>query len=186
MNQLYLNLLNHLMGDQILGKQKTNHTLKDYEKHLNLGPSGLGGWLVLIAIGLVITPITVVFTITEFNLPMLNDTEIWREYTDPNSAHYLPLFSFLIYFELIANIIILLFSISLLYLFFTKKRIFPKIYFWFLIGNLLFIFIDEILANSMFVFEEFAYQETLRQAIPSAIWLRYLVVSKRVSNTFVN
>lgn len=153
---------------------------------MNIGPSGLSGWLILIAIGLVLTPITVFFSITEYNLPLLNDTETWREFADPNSSYYTPLFSFLVYFELIGNIIILLFSILFLYLFFTKKRLFPKIYFWFLIGNLLFIFIDEVLANSMFVFEEFAYQETLRQAIPCAIWLRYLVVSKRVKNTFVN
>jgi len=186
MNQLYLKLLDNLLEDQILEEQKTNHTLKDYEDNLNVGPSGLGGWLILIAIGLVVTPITVFFTITEYNLPLLNDTEMWREFADPNSAYYTSLFSFIVYFELIGNIIILLFSILFLYLFFAKKRLFPKIYFWFLIGNLLFIFIDEVLANSMFEFEEFAYIETLRQAIPCAIWLRYLAVSKRVKNTFVN
>jgi ABC-type multidrug transport system permease subunit len=170
----------------VLEDRVTNQTIKDYEKNLNIGPSGLSGWLILIAIGLVITPIAAIYMITEYNLPIFNDIETWREFTNPNSANYLPLFSFLVYFELIGNTIILLFSILFLYLFFRKKRLFPRIYFWFLIGNLLFVFIDEILVNSMVVLDEFPYRETLRQALPSAIWLRYLVVSKRVKNTFVN
>ena len=169
-----------------MDEKHTNQTLKDYEKNMNIGPSGLGGWLILFAIGLIIAPLSFFFSITEYILPLLNDGVTWREFTDPNSTNYLPLFSFLVYFELIGNIIFLLFSIFFLYLFFTKKRSFPRVYFWFLIINLLFILIDELLANSMFVFDGFAYEETLRQAVPYAIWLPYLRVSKRVKNTFVN
>src|SRR5690625_4414501 len=165
------------MEVDVLEELEMNHTLKDNEENVDTGPSGLGGWLILIAIGLVITPVILIFTITEYNLPIFNDTEIWNTFADPNSAYYSPLFSFLIYYELIGNIIILLCSFLFLYLFFTKKKLFPKIYFWFLIANLAFIFIDEILTNSMFVFEEFAFRETLRQAFYCVIWLRYLKVS---------
>lgn|SRR5699024_3718446 len=174
------------MEVEVLEEQETNHMQKDNEENLNTGPSGLGGWLILMAIGLVVTPMILLFTITEYNLPIFNDTAIWDTFTDPNSTYYLPLFSPLVYFELIGNIIILLFSFLFLYLFFTKKKLFPNMYFWFLIANLVFIFIDEVLTNSMFELEEFAFQETLRQALTCAIWLRYLKVSKRVRNTFVN
>ena len=174
------------MEVKVLEEQEMNHTLKDNEENVDRGPNGLGGWLILVAIGLVITPIILIFTITEYNLPVFNDAEIWDTFTDPNSAYYLPLFSLLAYFELIGNIIILLCSLLFLYLFFTKKKLFPKIYYWFLIVNLVFILIDELLTNSMFVFEEFAFSETLRQAFTCAIWLPYLKVSKRVRNTFVN
>src|SRR5690625_4066052 len=174
------------MEVEVLEEQEMNHTLNANENNLDTGPRGLGGWLILMAIGLVITPIILFFTITEYNLPIFNNTELWDAFTDRNSEYYTPLFSFLVYFELIGNIIILFCSFLFLYLFFTKKRLFPKIYFWFLIVNLVFIFIDEVLTNRMFVFEEFAFRETLRQTLTCVIWLRYLKVSKRVRNTFVN
>lgn len=174
------------MEVEVLEEQESSQTLKDNEVNVDRGPSGLGGWLILIAIGLVITPIILIFTITEYNLPIFNEKEIWDTFADPNSLDYLPLFPFLIYFELIGNVIILLASFFFLYLFFTKKKLFPKVYFWFLIANFAFIFIDEVLTNRMFVFEEFAFRETLRQAFYCAIWLRYLKVSQRVKNTFVN
>lgn len=169
-----------------MGEQESNHTLNDYEKNLNIGPSGLGGWLIFIAIGLVITPISVTFTIFIYNLPIFSEIEVWREVSNLNSMYHSPLLSFLVYFELIGNIIILLLGFLLLYLFFSKKRLFPKVYFWFLIGNLIFIFMDDILANSIFMYEEFAYKETLRHGLSCAVWLPYLSISKRVKNTFIN
>lgn len=170
----------------------TERSLKEYEKDLNIGPSGIGGWLILILIALIIQPLLLVSTIIRINLPIFSDQVAWDILTSPTSEGYIPLFSFLAYYELIGNIIMFIASIALLFLFFQKKKAFPTVYFWFLIFNAVFIIIDEAVADQIFsnakfmdLDEEIKYKETAKALIGCAIWLPYLKRSKRVKNTFV-
>lgn len=159
--------------------------LKRYEKDLGMGPSGTGGWLIFVAIGLAYRPMVAIAIILQYSFPFNNDDELWYQLTSPNSEYYQPFFALLNYFELIGNIIMVLLGFLLLYLFIKRKRVFPTVYFWFLLGGLLFAFVDELLYNNMFINEGFGYNNTLQSVIFCAIWLPYLKKSVRVKNTFI-
>ena len=62
-------------------------------------PSGIGGWLILPAIGLVLTPILLLVTLTRDLLPALQP-EVWNALTEPGSQAYHPMWATVIIFEL--------------------------------------------------------------------------------------
>ena len=86
-------------------------------------PSGIGGWLYLVALGLCLTPVRLVLEIGR-GLRLL-DPATWHAVTTPVRPAYHPLFGPLIVGELAANGILLLWTFGLLYLYFTRRRIFP-------------------------------------------------------------
>ena len=108
--------------------------------------NGLDGWLALVGIGLILTPIA----------------------------------------ELISGITIFTIGISLwwiyiIFLFFTKKKIFPK---YFIITKILYVVIFiflVIIKNTSSIFIEGLAQNTLS----ACIWIPYMLVSKRVKATFI-
>src|SRR4029434_9662974 len=87
-------------------------------------PSGIGGWLILIAIGLCLTPIRIGAEIVQGVRSLHPRT--WSVLTTPASPAYHPLFGPLIIGEMVANVVLLVWALVLPYLFFTKRRAFPR------------------------------------------------------------
>jgi hypothetical protein len=83
------------------------------------GPKGLGGWLVLPAIGLVVTPFWILVTFVRDLLPVF-DGDTWSLLTTRGSAVYHPALGPLLIFEVVANIFLIVFTIYVIYLFLTK------------------------------------------------------------------
>lgn len=174
--------------------QDINNERHNFDTTKKDKPSGLSGWLIIVAIGLFLQPIFLYVTISRVNLPLINDKEVWHTLTSPNSEGYIPNFSYLVYYELIGNVLLFAVGIVLLILFFQKKTPFPKVFIWFLFANIIFIFLDDIFADNMFknvdvlegLNDGFAYRETAKSLISTAIWFPYMLISKRVKNTFVN
>lgn len=163
--------------------EKTTETInnKKYE--------GLGGWLVLVGIGVVISPLRLLAELSKVYLPMFNDGT-WEALTTPTSESYNSSFSSLLAGEMFFNSLMILASLYLIYLFFTKKSFFPKLYIWILVFSLIFIPLDAILVSSIFpaieVFDAETIKEIGRTVIVSLIWIPYMLISKRVKATFVN
>lgn len=151
-------------------------------------PSGLGGWLILVGIGLVLSPFRLgAFTLQTFVPVFTNGT--WEILTTPGSEGYHALWAPLLIFELLGNLGFIVAYIALGILFFRKSRFFPKAYIAIAFMNLCFIILDAFLSSFVLpgepMFLPDTAKEIARPLVSIAIWVPYMLVSKRVRNTFV-
>ncbi len=169
---------------------KSEVNVIDLNDNRNL--EGIGGWLILVLIGLIISIITSAYAAWEYDIKSLIEKSLYV-CLDPQSELYnLFVIPTLIY-ELFINIGSVLVSIVLLILLFKKKKKFPKV---FCIFNIVYIFlfiIDNVLAikmqkayNQDVSYSGVLSSDVIRQLIPTIIWVNYMIRSERVKNTFVN
>lgn len=153
----------------------------------NTGKEGLGGWLILIGLGLVLTPFLLLGQLNLYKEIFSNGT--WEALTLRSSDLYHPLFGVFMCFELLGNCVFLIAYICLAFLFFKKKRIFPRLWIITALSNLAFILIDGLFGKVVFpndpMFDQETLGEVVKQAISCAIWIPYMFKSVRVRNTFV-
>jgi hypothetical protein len=152
-----------------------------------MSPQGIGGWLILPMIGLFVFPVRVAISLATDYAPIFRDG-IWGSLTTPGSAVYHSLWAPVIVGEIFCNVAFLLFDLALLYLLFSKSRRFPMAFIVFALGNLAFIAGDaaiawQIPAVAARGLEGFA-GEIARALVMAAVWVPYMLVSKRVRNTF--
>lgn len=152
-----------------------------------VAPSGIGGWLYLVAIGLCLTPIRLGAEIVQGLRPLQPVT--WHAVTTPGTRAYHPLFGPLIVGELVANAALLVSAIVLLYLFFAKRRAFPGAMMAFLVVRLL-IQIADMLVARMIPAAAAAIGPAAFAALGSGllvvvIWVPYFLKSRRVAATFI-
>jgi hypothetical protein len=148
-------------------------------------PSGIGGWLILPAIGLVLTPIVLLKGLVEL-LPVF-DPEIWQQLTEPGADSYHPLWATVVIYELLANVGFLVFTLWLGFLFVRKSSRTPAVFIAWLAINIAIQLVDLLLgAQIPAVAEESAsgYVELFRSLVQAIIWIPYFIRSERVRNTF--
>ncbi len=150
---------------------------------------GIKGWLILIAIGIVITPIRIAM----FMLPTYYEifsTGIWEALTTSGSEAYNSLWAPILILEIIGNSAMLLVWLYIAYLFFSKKMIFPKWYIGLAVFSLAFIVADAFAIKLVMpdepVFDPDTTKELFRSLFMVAVWVPYMLLSKRVKATFVN
>jgi len=150
-------------------------------------PSGIGGWLILIAIGLCLTPIRIGAEIVQ-GVRSLQPLA-WRAVTTPGSPAYHPLFGPLIIGEMVANAALLGWALVLLYLFFTKRRAFPRAMIAFLIVRVAIQMADIFVASSIPVaagsIGPRVYGSLAGNLLVVLVWVPYFLKSRRVAATFV-
>jgi len=150
--------------------------------------NGIGGWLILVMIGLFITPIRLSFLIVNTLLPIFTDGSL-QLLTTPESEFYHPLWLPLLLYEVCANAFFVIFAIVILIYFFRRKRILPKLMIFFYASNILMIVIDEILGSFIPLIagqsDPSSYTELIRSIMTGAIWIPYFCTSVRVKSTFV-
>jgi hypothetical protein len=148
---------------------------------------GLGGWLVLPAFGLFARPIRVLFFMGS-NWTVYS-SESWHSLTDPSGGAYHGLWAPLLIFELLVNLTLMSFPVFLIILFFQRRRTFPPLFVMYLLFAVITITLDHfelqmipavVGQNSSSVSRELA-----QSYIACAIWIPYMLVSKRVKATFV-
>jgi hypothetical protein len=150
-------------------------------------PSGIGGWLILIAVGLCLTPIRIGAEIVQ-GVRSLQPLA-WRAVTTPGSPAYHPLFGPLIIGEMVANAALLGWALVLLYLFFTKRRAFPRAMIAFLIVRVVIQMADIFVASSIPVaagsLGPRVYGSLAGNLLVVLVWVPYFLKSRRVAATFV-
>lgn len=150
-------------------------------------PSGIGGWLILIAIGLCLTPIRIGAEIVQ-GVRSLQPLA-WRAVTTPGSPAYHPLFGPLIIGEMVANVVLLGWALVLLYLFFTKGHAFPRAMIAFLIVRVVIQMADIFVASSIPVaagsIGPRVYGSLAGNLLVVLVWVPYFLKSRRVAATFV-
>ena len=151
-------------------------------------PAGIGGWLILVAVGLCLTPIRIAAELLATLRPLTS--ALWHALTTPGTRAYHPLFAPWIVGQLVVYSALLLWGLALLYLFFAKKRPFPRLMIAFLIARAVVQVADlsvalriPIVANSLTVN---AFGGPTIAFLVAAIWVPYFWRSRRVAATFVN
>ena len=141
---------------------------------------GLKGWLFLVGMIVCLTPPSIIYVmVSVYHLEVFSEWNIFE-----------GTIKYMIIFEYIINVFLLLISIYLVFLFFKKMTKF-KLYF------ILFLGLSAILTVmhsvwALFLFPtlpplEIIYlDEIAGSIIPALIWIPYMIYSKRVSNTFIN
>jgi hypothetical protein len=110
------------------------------------GPRGLGGWLILPAIGLFLLPIKMAISLITNFLPIFQKN-YWAVLTTPGSGAYHHLWAPLVIFEIAGNTLFIILDVVLIFLFFTKSYRFPALFIAFLALNLVFMVSDFFLAD---------------------------------------
>ena len=156
-------------------------------------PKGLGGWLILVILGLFITVLLQLYNIY-VSVTLFTDGTV-DFISDPSSDIYIPGYGGLLKFEFIGEIIFLAAAVYLIYLFFRKSRQFPKYFVIFLIASAAYIILDYLLLSSTSVSAETQEfiddalsdqnREVARAFIGALIWGAYMKKSKRVKATFI-
>lgn len=151
------------------------------------GPRGIGGWLVLVAIGLVARPVVSVVSLVRI-APALS-ADAWAGLTAPGSAAYHPLWAPLLLFEVAANVALAVADMLLAVLFFQRRRAFPRGFIALLAAQVAIALVD-LAATAVVPGDEagsLAAQARLAAStlVASVAWIVYLLRSRRVKLTFV-
>lgn len=157
-------------------------------EHRPLGVSGLGGWLILIQIGLWFTVIMLLVQINQSMLTILN-TETWEVLTVKDSGLYHPLWAPVIIFETVFNLMFLVFTVYVIVAFYRKKAMLPRLMIIFYSLSLAVGVVDYLLLYQIPIARELedgsSIRDIARSVIACAIWIPYFRKSERVKNTFV-
>ena len=159
------------------------------EENLEPEPEGLGGWLILVAIGLIMSPLLLVTVLWRDLLPIFVEGH-WPLLTRPYSDAYHPLWAPLLVFEVLANLALVGFSLVCLFLFFRRSARFPTVVIAYYVANLGVVATDFFLATLIPAAAAMDDTESVKQLVRSiatcAIWIPYMRHSRRVLNTFVD
>ncbi len=152
------------------------------DRHLD----GLRGWLILVAIGVVLSPFRILMGTIETVAPFMEATA-WQTLTDPESLSYHQNWGPLLTFTVVANLILLAMAVVCLVLFFQKRRRFPQFFIAFSLAHLAALLFDFGFIHLLPVepdAEANPYTDLTRAVIGCAIWIPYMLFSKRVKATF--
>jgi Protein of unknown function (DUF2569) len=160
--------------------------------NIHPSPQGIGGWLVLVAIGLVITP----FLLIRYLLLDLHSLRLPARTLIGLRVPGLPTLVGLEFFD---NALLLAGLVFLVVLFFREKRQFPRIYqLWLafaLVGKVVELTLSfhlgvgsswEGAANLVANLHSKLGFSVLKSAIAAIVWIGYFEVSERVKATFVH
>lgn len=149
---------------------------------------GIRGWLILVAIGVVLSPIRMLAVFVPLYQEIFTNGT-WEALTTATSEVYHPMWAPLLIGELGFNALMFAASIYLIYLFFSKHYLFPKVYIILVVISLVFIPLDAWFVSFIMpeepIFDPETLKEFVRTLLVGMIWTPYMLISKRVKATFV-
>jgi uncharacterized membrane protein YhdT len=144
---------------------------------------GLGGWLILVGIGIVLAPLMIIYTVFPIYFEIFSNGS-WEIAMADN-----PLWLPIAIGELLINGALIVVWIFIAYLFFSKNKIFPKWFISVLLFTPIFILADALAVKIAYpdepLFDAQTIKDLARILIYISIWMPYILVSKRVKATFV-
>ncbi len=147
---------------------------------------GIGGWLILLAIGQVLRPLGYIKTGHTLSSSLL-DTNSWRLLTDPIEATYQSWWAPTLLFEFFFNLAGLVFCVLLLFLFFQKRVAWPRCFAVFLLMNVGGVLLDTFLVRRLGGASPalaVSVGSIVGAVLVAAIWIPYVYLSQRVRATF--
>lgn len=145
----------------------------------------IGGWLILIGIGICLSPFRVLYDLIEQNFFISGE---WLTYFSAGNHQFSLAIGVLFFFEAILNAALLVVTPLLVILFLKKRSSFPKIYTIVLITSFVFAIFDYLVASNdnNLPFVNRAYlNRLLITFISTSLISIYLLISERVKETFI-
>lgn len=166
------------LANKIFKYDPEPEVFKYYEKNKNIG-----GWLILIAVGLFISPFKILYDLLVNPIYINGD---WLFYFNTGNSIDI-LIGFVGFIELLYTTFILIMFPYLIILFLKKRSSFPKIYSFILIGVFLFTTADTYLVNTLINVETSGKEITdlIRMFISAILISAYLIMSERSKETFL-
>jgi hypothetical protein len=140
--------------------------------------SGIGGWLILVGIALLLMPISDVVRIYS-DLGTFYGGGFGQMLSDHPGATKLMVF------QIVADTIFFICLVVLNYLFYRKNKKFPRLMIVFLCVHAIYILLRSHASDVMLGTHDFSASAASVTA-GASIWISYLVGSKRVKATFIN
>lgn len=150
-------------------------------------PVGLGGWLVLPIIGLVITPITALLQV----VPAMDvfTAPLWQQLTTPGSEAYHALWAPLLLVDLCYSLALVVLPPFVLVLMIRRRRLAPLAYITLLAGSLVahasILVVMVSMSGEQPLVAPGDWGQLAGSVLGAAIWIPYFLVSHRVRATFV-
>lgn len=173
-------------------KSKRGESVENVSSKSGENLEGLNGWLILVGFGLVVTPIRLISNFPKTYLPFFTDDTL-KALITPTSATYNAALLILVVIEIVVNIALFVATCVTIYLFFTKKKLFPKFFIILFIAFPLVVLIDGLTTLAVFptvsfvqIFDPVTGGQLIATVIAGAIWISYMLRSRRVKLTFVN
>ena len=158
------------------------------EEEPSIKPIPFGGWLILVGLGVVLSPIRLLIFLINTYPPIFTDGT-WAEIAYPEGDSYILYWGPLLISELAINSIIVAGSFYLVYAYFKKLSIFPHCYAAISSFSLLFVLVDayfvSLIIPGIEMFDQETMTEILRVLVSLLIWVPYLYISQRSKETFV-
>jgi hypothetical protein len=147
--------------------------------------SQIGGWLVLLCLGLILTPLYTMVTLVKGNFTNVHQ---WKMLVDTSYADYNPVLGGFVLFEFMTELAFFAFSILVLILFLKRRSSTPHLLSALYIFNVVYIVATAISGSFL---ELYTASETrsnindiLRALLIACIWIPYLFLSERSKQTF--
>lgn len=145
---------------------------------------GLGGWLILVGLGVAYRPLLLVFKFAE-GFGRFYDERVWLYITGTNNPAYHPGLGSLLLFEGVVDIAMIVTGFLLVLMFFGKKRLFPKVFIGWMIAAVAYRIVDVVAVAAIFSRTPPNGTQTFAVIVGACIWIPYMNFSKRVRATFV-
>lgn len=144
---------------------------------------GLGGWLVLVGVGVVVGPISLLYQSIPAYLPL------FREGALTTLREVAPQLHAVVLAEIIVQMAYFVALVWAVWLFFSQHWLFPRIYIFLLMFAIVFIVVDGLALSYLMpnvpFWDEEIKTSLIRGIIGCAIWIPYMLKSRRVRLTFV-
>jgi len=151
---------------------------------------GLGGWLILVGIGVCLRPLWMLKVILTSGTLRFFNQDFWEALTLPGNPAYQPMWALVLLSEHVMNVLLLSLNILLVILFFKKKRCFPAVFIALFAVALFSQLADHFVLLNLVQFHRSPEKTVMsvvaifQTVIAAAIWIPYMLVSRRVKNTF--
>lgn len=149
---------------------------------------GLGGWLWLLGLSLLAAPIRLLAELLA-GLAEVTADGTWVLLTTPGSPIYHAAWGPLIVGEFVVSIAILVASLVLIVLFFSRHYLFPRAYIAITFFSIAIVFADAWAVSALFpgepLFDAATSARLTRSIVMTIVWSLYLTGSARARATFV-
>jgi transglutaminase-like putative cysteine protease len=149
-------------------------------------PRGIAGWLVVPAIGLILSPVRILVELGD-SISVFN-TGRWDALTTAGQSGYHPAWGAVLAFLLALNIVYVMFYITAAISFFRKLRktrvLMVSLYIFGVVVAIADAVITDFMSSEITLTEDTS-TDIARVVIGTAIWIPYFLRSRRVKNTFV-
>jgi hypothetical protein len=171
------------------GIEVTSASSRDVENdQVSRVPSGVGGWLILVVLGLIFSSLRTTYVLLTTYWPVFRDRK-WQMLTTPESPAYHHLWGPLIAYETIGSLIGLVLALTTLVMLLRKSKNTPSFAIGWFAYAAVFGVVDYFFADLIPYVAQHpdpdGIKELARGLVAAAIWIPYFLVSKRVKATFV-